>query len=228
MRTPLLLSSLIALGVLPLLPEPRTQEDLDREDAERRERVRSDLVTRGLDPEEVRAAVGSGRFVEMGRAVLAAAKQHAEEFGTQPPLSELLGIVADLEAAHRRLREMALHEPLEEAQQVGFATSKQAMVSKTSFVDGALMRGHRAGKSLNGAAWLMERMRPKARQSDGPRFVVDYGALEARVLETMTGGIILPVHDSIEITMREHPDRNRQAQREARKVRKAAKARRGW
>lgn len=118
--------------MLPLLPEPRTQEDLDREDAERRGRVRADLATRGIDPEEVRAAVGPARFVETGRAVLAVAKHHVEEFGTQPPLSELLGIVADLEAAHLRLREMTPREPLEEIQQVGFTTSKGARRCHTS------------------------------------------------------------------------------------------------
>lgn len=66
MRTPLLLSSLIALGVLPPLPEPQTQEDLDREDAARRERVRADLMTCGIDPEEVRAAVGMEFFPSYG------------------------------------------------------------------------------------------------------------------------------------------------------------------
>jgi len=96
--------------VLPLLPEPRTQEDLDREDAERRERVRADLAARGIDPEEVRAAVGSGRFVEVGRAVLAVAKYHERTSGEPKTLAELLRIVADLEGAHLHLRERTSRE----------------------------------------------------------------------------------------------------------------------
>ena len=96
--------------MLPLLPEPRTQEDLDREAAARRERVRADLVTRGIDPEEVRAAVGSGRFVEVGRAVLAVAKYHERTSGEPKTLAELLRIVADLEGAHLHLRERTSRE----------------------------------------------------------------------------------------------------------------------
>ena len=96
--------------MLPLLPEPRTQEDLDREDAERRERVRADLAARGIDPEEVRAAVGSGRFVEVGRAVLAVAKYHERTSGEPKTLAELLRIVADLEGAHLHLRERTSRE----------------------------------------------------------------------------------------------------------------------
>lgn len=71
MRTPLLLSSLIALGVLPLLPEPRTQEDLDLEASER---MMNALWAADINPADVVASVGPARFVETGRAVLAVAK----------------------------------------------------------------------------------------------------------------------------------------------------------
>lgn len=210
MRTPLLLSSLLALGVLPLLPEPRTQEDLDLEASER---MMNALWAADINPADVVAAVGPARFVETGRAILAVAKHHAEELGTHPPLSELLGIVADLEAAHLRLREMAPREPLEEVQQAGFTTSKSAMAGKTALADILqAMDAHKGSGAMFDAVGKTRLMS----SGEGPHF----GGPRA-------GKTSMAVA-FIKERGRALKQKKRKVQREARKVRKAAKARRGW
>lgn len=207
MRTPLLLSSLLALGVLPPLPKPRKQEDLDLEASER---MMNALWAADINPADVVAFVGPARFVETGRAVLAVAKHHVEEFGTQPHLSELLGIVADLEAAHLRLREMTPREPLEEAQQAGFTMSKSAMAGKTALAD--ILQAMDAHKG-SGAMFDSVGKTRLMSSGEGPHF----------------GG---PRAGKTSMAVAFIKERSRalkqKVQREARKVRKAAKARRGW
>ena len=161
MRTPLLLSSLLALGVLPPLPKPRTQED-----AARRERVSNDLVARGIDPEEVRAA-------------------EAEE-------AEALKVRSD---AYKAAMAAGKFRP----EATAAANAAEAMYLRAG-------RNH-AGKTSGGVDWISEQA--QALMSGG----------------VLPDSIVMPSGTGPRITK---ADRNRQAQREARKVRKAAKARRGW
>lgn len=172
MRTPLLLSSLIALGVLPPLPEPRTTNkqamagktffDLDRE----------------AEIEAIVARVGEvwPQFLRPGAPGRVGAAKHLHRVGWRADMS-VEEAWARIEAEHLR------------AGTVQVMSSGEGPHFGAAYAREVATREHakpRMGKSPSDAA----------------------------------GGVLLPESTKV--------DRNRQAQREARKVRKAAKARRGW
>lgn len=187
---PFLWHTLLALGALPSLPA-RSQEDLDREDSARRERVRADLVACDIDPEEVLVSTGEARFLEVGRQVVALSNYHWQTVGERKPLADLLQLVAELKGAHRRL---------------------QAPVIHWSGMGKDVPGGVRSGKTLGFAAAYI-------------REAVGREAHRAQVAPVLAAAR-MPFADAYERTA--EVKRDRQAQREAKRVRKAAKSRRGW
>ncbi len=221
MRTPLLLSSLIALGVLPLLPEPRTQEDLDLEASER---MMNALWAANINPADVVAAVGPARFVDVGRAILPIAKRYAKQ-GQHKTLPELLGIMANMEAARPRLR-----APVNHGSELGEGPARErhnpytgerefderrerAMAGKTALTDILqAMDTHKGSGAMFDSVGKTRLMS----SGEGPHF----GG--PRAGKTSMAVAFIKEHG------RALKQKKRKAQREARKVRKAAKARRGW